>query len=138
MILPSCKKEKQPPTTPLPTNSEKILGTWILAEELQDLHNDDQFVDVLQACDLDDTWMFIADGTLNGSQSGTTCEPGSPPGYSTHWELQNNETVLYLDYGSGFDEYKIAVLNDPLLVIHRPLSYNDINGKVYSRITYKR
>ena len=133
LAIPACKKEEP---KPLPTNSEKILGTWTLTEQL---HNQNgQFVSVLYACDLDDTWTFNMDGTLTGSQSGTTCDPGSPPGFTTKWELQDDETVLYLDFVATFDKFKIAILNDTVLVLHRPVNFDDINGPVYAKVTYKR
>ncbi len=134
LTLPACNKEEDP--KPLPTNSEKILGTWTLAEELHSQNG--QFVSVLNACDLDDTWTFKTDATLTGSQNGTTCDPGSPPGFTTSWELQDSETVLYLDFGAIFDKYKIATLNDTVLVLHRPVNFNDVNGQVSTKITYKR
>lgn len=131
-----CKKDDPLPDPP--TNAEKILGTWTLASEQQDQNGNGQFKEITQACDLDDTWAFISDGMLAGSQNGTTCDPGSPPGFSCSWKLQDGETVLYLSFGATFDKYKIATLDDKALVLHRPLSLNDVNGKVYSKITFKR
>ncbi|MEO6036759.1 MAG: hypothetical protein ABIQ93_00010, partial [Saprospiraceae bacterium] len=71
-------------------------------------------------------------------KNGTTCDPIPPINFTTNWELQENETVLYLHFGSGFDKYKIFELNDAILVLHRPLNLNDVNGKVYSKTTFKR
>lgn len=131
----SACKEKEELQDPKPTNSEKILGTWTLAETLHSQNG--QFVNVLYACDLDDTWIFEANGLLTGSQNGTTCDPGSPNGFSTHYELQDNEQVLYLDFVSSYLKYKIIVLNDSTLTLHRPLTEN-VNGEVFAKITFKR
>jgi hypothetical protein len=132
-----CKKDEAP-EPPAPTNSEKILGTWTLTSEQQDQNGTGQFKEITQACDLDDTWTFTADGILTGSQSGTTCDPGSPAGFTCSWKLQDEETVLYRSFGPTFDKYKIVTLDDKTLLIHRPLSLNDVNGKVYSKVTFKR
>lgn len=137
LTMAGCKKEEAP-LPPLPTNSEKILGAWTLSERLEDQSNNGQFVSVLLPCDLDDTWIFETGGLLRGSQSGTTCEPGSPNSWTIDWELQDSETVLYFDFTSGFDKHKIVTLDDHTLVIHRPFDLNDVNGKVYAKITYKR
>lgn len=56
LALPSCKKTEELPL-PLPTNREKILGTWTLAEELHYQGNDGQFTSILYPC-VDDTWIF--------------------------------------------------------------------------------
>lgn len=135
LIIPSCKKEPNLTPAPLPTNSEKILGTWTLTEIL---HNQNgQFVTVSQDCDLDDTWTFAKGDTLMASQNGTTCDPGSPNYFSLHYELQDNETVLYFYFGLSYLKYKIFILNDSTLVLHDPLT-EDINGEVFAKITYKR
>lgn len=134
LFLSGCK-EKEPLPDSKPTNSEKILGTWTLKETL---HNQNgQFINALYDCDLDDTWIFEANGLLTGSQNGTTCDPGSPNGFSTHYELQDNEEVLYLDFVSAYSKYKVVVLNDSILTLYQPL-YEDVNGEVFAKITYKR
>ena len=134
-LAPGCKKDEPMPTSP---NSENFLGTWTLKEEVQDQNNDGNFVSVLDQCDLDDTWAFTDDGKLFVDKKGTTCDPIPPINTTLNWELQDNETVLYLHSASGFDKYKIFELDDKILVLHRPLSLNDVNSEVYSKITYQR
>jgi len=136
--LSGCKKE-DPPAPPSPlTNREKILGTWTLSGTLEDVNVDGHFVNVLHACDLDDTWTFQANDTLYGSENGTTCGFFPPANRTYDWELRDLETVLYLHYPFFEDKYKIVTLNDTLLLINRPLDINDLNGRVYAKITYKR
>lgn len=135
-LLPSVGcKGKEPLQVMEPTNSEKILGTWTLAETLHSQNG--QFVSVLYDCDLDNTWNF-KDGMLTHSQNGTTCDPGSPNGFTRPYELKDNETVLCINFNSAcLLKYKIIVLNDSTLHLHEPLN-EDVHGEVFGKITYKR
>ena len=136
-LTSGCKKEESM-ATQNSNNNEKIIGTWNLKEELQDQSNTGNYINVLQSCDLDDTWTFTTYSILFINKNGTTCDPILPINFTTSWKLQENETVLYLDFGSGFDKYKIFELNDAVLVLHRPMSLNNIDGKVYSKMTFKK
>lgn len=117
LAVPACKKEEP---KPLPTNSEKILGTWIEKELWTDDDHDGTFVLHSEPCDGDAVWTFKADKT-HRLQDETPCDVPFPLDLTSTWTLLGDSNLLQLIIPGLEDEpiyLRIDALGDTEMILH--------------------
>ena len=118
LVLPGCKKDDPPP--PAPTNSEKILGTWIEKELWTDDDRDGTFVLHSEPCDGDAIWTFNANQTQR-IQDATPCDVPFPIDLISTWKIIGDSTHLQLIIPGLEDEpvnLRIDALSDTEMILH--------------------
>ncbi len=120
LALPGCKKTEEPPP-PEPTNSEKILGTWIEKELWTDDDHDGTFVLHSEPCDGDAVWTFNADNTLRLQDDNTACDDPFPIDLTSTWTLPGDSTLIQVIIPGLEDEpfyIRIDALSDTEMILH--------------------
>lgn len=79
------------------------LGAYTQKEYYLDRNGDGNFVDNLDECDKDNTWLFKTDGTVDINEGPVSCDPSFAGAVTTeNWVLQNNNTVIAFTIDDGF------------------------------------
>ncbi len=117
LAAPGCKKTEEPPA---PTNSEKILGTWIEKERWTDDDHDGTFVLHSEPCDGDAIWTFNADGS-HRLQDENACDVPFPIDLVSTWKIIGDSPHLQLIIPGLEDEplnLRIDALSDTEMILH--------------------
>jgi lipocalin-like protein len=109
--LTACKKdkdeEKEKSRTDLLTQK-----AWLYVDYGKDDNKDgvlSKDESSVEACEVDDSFIFNADGTLIEHDNTTRCGSSEPESHTITWAFQNNETELVISTGRII---KIKTLNE--------------------------
>jgi hypothetical protein len=119
----SCKKssegETKSKTTLLTQQAWKVKSIGI--DLNKDGISDGDATDYFSACQLDNSWLFKADGTGVGEEGLSKCEPDDPQSANFIWAFKNNETILSGTYNLAGKDLTIASITGTNMVV----SYDD-------------
>jgi hypothetical protein len=123
-FLSSCEKEKD--ADPPKTKTELIsTGTWRYSSATVGGINADP---LLQACQKDNTLLFVATGTGTVDEGATKCNSGDPQTIPFTWSFANAEAELNVSatlFTGGSTVFNIITLSESQLVLSQT-----INGQV--------
>lgn len=83
----------------------------------------------LQACDLDNTITFNANGTGTTDQGALKCDPTAPQTAPFSWTFKDNEQVITLSnslFGGLNGDVKVKTINDNQLELHKEVNMTAI------------
>ena len=92
----------------------------------------------LQACQKDNTIVFVSAGTGTLVEGPTKCSSNDPQTVPFTWNFANNETVLHVSavlFTGGSSDFTIVTLNDTQLILSQDI---DISGSSQNAVvTFK-
>ena len=94
--LTACKKDKDEPKSRTALLTEKA---WLYVDYGKDDNNDgilSKDESNVESCEVDDSFKFNTDGTLEDHDNTTRCSSSDPETKILKWSFQNNETELLL------------------------------------------
>lgn len=77
----------------------------------------------IDACQKDNIYTFVTNGTGNVDEGATKCDPGDPQTIPFTWNFANNETVLHLSttfFSGATNDVTVKTLTETQLVVTFP------------------
>jgi hypothetical protein len=134
-VFASCSKDDT--TAPKTVKDILVDGVWTNVQYGEDLNGnakpDAGEFETTDACEADDLFDFVDNGTLNIDDGPKKCDPFYPTSESYNWSLGNNDKDLILSHaGYGFTStFKIVSLSNSELVI----SYTEMGTMYFTRLS---
>lgn len=79
----------------------------------------------LNACDKDNTVLFVSDGTGTADEGPTKCKPANPQTVPFTWTLLNNDTALHASaplFPGGNGDFTVITLTATQLVVSQDIT----------------
>lgn len=121
MAFQSCKKSSSSSSTPPKTKTELLSQTsWKFSAATA---NGSDASSYIQACQKDNTYTFVSNGSGNVDEGPTKCNPGDQQTIPFNWNFASNETVLHASttfFSGATNDFTINALTETQLVVSFP------------------
>jgi hypothetical protein len=88
----------------------------------------------LDACDKDNTVLFVSNGTGTADEGATKCKASDPQAVSFTWEFQSNETILHASaplFPGGNGDFTIITLTDSQFIVSQDIT---VSGTIQNAV----
>ncbi|HMK26386.1 MAG TPA: hypothetical protein VK483_10175 [Chitinophagaceae bacterium] len=116
-IYSSCNKDDAPAPTPKTKTQLMTQSSWKFKSATA---NGSDASGLLQACQKDNFYIFLAAGTGTADEGLTKCNAGDPQTTNLTWNFANNETMLHIStslFTNTSNDFTLVSISETELVV---------------------